>query len=180
LHRRILIVSLFIFTIFSLSLSISSPAFQNEPDGFGGIAWGTDVSSLNGMVFDSKYSWAAGTTSFYRKKDDSLRFGEAQLLSARYGFFEGKLSDVLIETRGRKNWLALKAACFEKYGQGFKENYYIENYRWSGEITSIILEYKEQEDLGTLLMKSEVIYEQIRSKLKQKAREDAPRDFLMV
>lgn len=95
--------------------------------------------------------------------------GGATLASIRYGFWGGKLSDILIEARGRKNWVALKKACFEKYGQGFKENYYIESYRWSGKITSIVLEYKESEDSSTLLMKSEVIYEQIKSKLRQKA-----------
>jgi hypothetical protein len=167
--RKISVVFPFILIISFILLPVSSPAFQNEPDGFGGIAWGTNVSTLSGMVYDSQYTWAAGTTSFYRRKGDTLRFGEAQLLSLRYGFFEGNFSDVLTETRGRKNWVALKRACFEKYGQAFKENYYIENYRWSGKITSIVLEYKESEDLSTLLMKSEVIYEQIKSKLRQKA-----------
>lgn len=100
--------------------------------------------------------------------------GKTKLASIRYGFFEGKMSDVLIEARGRKNWLALKAACFEKYGQGFKENFYQENYRWSGKITSMILEYKEKEDRGTLLMKSEAIYDQIRLQLREKAKEKTP------
>jgi len=160
----LLTTSLFFFPILALS-------FQNEPDGFGGIAWGTNVSTLSGMVYDSQYTWTAGTTSFYRRKGDTLRFGEAQLLFLKYGFFEGKFSDVMIETRGRKNWVALKRVCFEKYAQGFKKNYYIESYRWSGKITSMVLEYKESEDLSTLLMKSEVIYEQIKSKLRQKAGE---------
>jgi len=161
----------FLLIISLILLPVSLPAFQNEPDGFGGIAWGTNVLTLSGMVYDSQYTWAAGTTSFYRRKGDTLRFGEAQLLSLKYGFFKGNFTDVLIETRGRKNWVALKGACFEKYAQGFKENYYIESYRWSGKMTSMVLEYKESEDLSTLLMKSELIYEQIKSKLRQKAGE---------
>jgi hypothetical protein len=163
-----------LLTIFSLFLPASSLSFQNEPDGFRGIAWGTDISTLSGMVYDSQHTWAAGTTSFFRKKGNDLSMGKTKLASIRYGFFEGKMSDVLIEARGRKNWLALKAACFEKYGQGFKENFYQENYRWSGKITSMILEYKEKEDRGTLLMKSEAIYDQIRLQLREKAKEKTP------
>jgi len=169
--RKISVVFPFILIISLILLPVSSPAFQNEPDGFGGVLWGTDLSTLSGMVYDSQFTWAAGTTFFFKRKEDTLNMGGATLTSLRYGFWEGKLSDVLVETRGRKNWVALKRACFEKYGQGFKENYYIENYRWSGKITSIVLEYKESEDLSTLLMKSEVIYEQIKSKLRQKVGE---------
>jgi len=161
----------FFFIILTFLLPPSSSAFQNEPDGFGGIIWGTDISMLAGMTYDSKYSWAAGTTTFYTRKGDLLTLGEAKPVCIRYGFFNGKLSDVLIETRGRNNWLALKKACFEKFGQGFKGNYYLEHYRWSGKISSIVLEYKEKEDLGTLLIKSEMMYSMIRSELRKKADE---------
>jgi hypothetical protein len=169
---KVKILQIFIITL-ACFFSAPSPAFQNEPDGFGGITWGTEVSTLRGMVYDSMYSWAAGITSFYTRKGDILSMGKAKLASIRYGFFEGKFSDVLIEVRKRGNWLALKTACFEKYGRGFKENYYIEHYRWSGKITSMVLEYKEKEDLGILLMKSEMIYDQIRSKLRERVREEA-------
>jgi len=163
-----------LLAVFPLFLPTPSPAFQNEPDGFGGIAWGTDVSILSSMIYDSKHVWTAGTTSFYTRKGDLLRMGRAKLAAVRYGFFEGKLSDVLVEAKGRKNWLALKTACFEQYGRGFKANFYQERYTWSGETASMVMEYVEKKDLATLLIKSEKTYHQIRSKLREKAREEIP------
>jgi hypothetical protein len=163
-----------LLTIFSLFLPASSLSFQNEPDGFRGIAWGTDTSAVTGMVYDSQHTWEAGTTSFFKRKGDELRMGKAILTSIRYGFWEGKLSDVLIETRGRKNWLAFKAACHEKFGRGFKANFYQERYTWSGEKASMVLEYVEKSDIATLLIKSEEMYNQIRSKLREKAKERLP------
>lgn len=120
------------------------------------------------MILDKTFSWPVGNTSFYVRKNENLKLEEVKLTSVRYGFFEGRLSDILIETKGRKNWLALKSYCFHKFGKGFKENYFIENYRWSGNITTLVLEYKEKEDLGILFMKSEMMHKEMILKLREK------------
>ena len=59
----------------------------SEPDGFRGIKWGTDISTLKDMEYlftDPSY----GGIEVYRKKNDNLRIGGVRLKTIIYGFWE--------------------------------------------------------------------------------------------
>jgi hypothetical protein len=105
------------FTVAIVLLSVNSFAFNNEPDGFRGIKWGTDISGLQGMTHvrtDPSY----GGVEFYTRKDDELRFGDAQLDKIEYAFWKGKFSSVWIHSVGYANWLDLRDATAASYGKG--------------------------------------------------------------
>ncbi len=147
------------FTIAIVLLSGKSFAFQNEPDGFRGIKWGTDISELKGMTHvrtDPSY----GGVEFYTMKGDELRFGEAQLDNIEYAFWRGKFSSVWIYSIGYSNWLDLRDATVARFGEGYKPHGYIEQYLWYGASTMILLQYNQIRREGTLCMFSQMIIKQ--------------------
>ena len=100
---------------------------RNEPDGFRGIRWGTDISTLEGMEYlstDPSY----GGMNVYAREGDSLYIGGAKLQSINYDFWRGKFCSVVVHTKGYINFSALKDACFARFRKGFQPNRYIEKY----------------------------------------------------
>jgi hypothetical protein len=89
-------------TIAIALLSASSFAFTSEPDGFRGIIWGTDISTLKGMTHVRTYP-SYGGVEFYTRKGDELRFGDAQLYNIEYAFWKGKYASVWIYSIGYAN-----------------------------------------------------------------------------
>lgn len=148
----------------------------SEPDGFRGIKWGTELSTLSGMEYlrtDPSY----GGIPFYTKEKDDLTIGGAKLETVEYGFWQGKLYIVIINTKGSVNWSGLEDATFEKFGEGFQSNKYIENFFWSGKITTITLKYNEISKTGYLWMGSAEITKQVRDFDKKRAAEGAEKGF---
>ncbi|MGO9176873.1 MAG: hypothetical protein ACLQED_12165 [Desulfobaccales bacterium] len=144
-------------------LSISSPAVAfkpgSEPDGFRGIKWGTDISTLNDMVY-------AGTESSevitYIRKGDVLKIGMANVVKIKYYFYKGKFFEVFIVTAGLRNWQALKEACFDKYGGAYKRYDYEEYYLWGlGKITIMAIGYNAVTEGGHLIMRSREISKEV-------------------
>ena len=115
------------------TFSVSSFAFQNEPDGFRGIKWGTNIKTLNGMTEIEKQS--KGGLILYVKDNDKLQIGGAELMMVCYSFWQDKFYSVFIQTKKHSNWSALKEVVFAKFGEGERYNKYrdvfllIESYR---------------------------------------------------
>jgi hypothetical protein len=167
------------FTVSIVLLSASSFAFKNEPDGFRGIKWGTDISTLKGMTHvrtDPSY----GGVEFYTRQGDELRIGDAQLNKIEYAFWKGKFASVWIHSMGYANWYALHDTIFEKFGEGYQPHRYIEQYIWSGTSTAILLTYNEITKQSTLFMYSQTIAEQQEEYDKQKPKKGQKRDFKLT
>ena len=49
-RQKKLFISLLPFFVFQAFFNFTALAFQNEPDGFRGIKWGTNISELPDMV----------------------------------------------------------------------------------------------------------------------------------
>jgi hypothetical protein len=154
------------FTAVCIFLFVDAHAlFQKEPDGFGGIKWGTDITELKGMKYlytDPHY----GGIQIYKSKRNFLetlkghRVWSLKVKSIEYGFWRGKFSNVIINTKGKASFVELKDACFEKFGQGLQQGQNKERYTWSGKITLIGLEYLEFSEEGILWMASTKIRRQ--------------------
>jgi len=128
-----------------------------EPDGFRGIKWGTDISTLSGMEY---VETLIGIKEFriYKKKNDKLKIGGANLEKIKYGFWRGKFCSINIYTEGYSNWLDLKEFIFEKFGQGCPvgEDGEIEDvWVWAGETIWMWLRYDKISKTGHLQMSSE-------------------------
>jgi hypothetical protein len=117
-------------------LPLTAYAFKNEPEGFRGIAWDDD-QILHAEYLEQTDQDGAYTT--YKRKDDSMKIGGAELSSVSYGFKDGKFVMVIIRTEPGNN-SAFIAAFREQFGSGKKPNRYIDNYIWDGDKTKINLE----------------------------------------
>ena len=164
------------FTVSIVLLSVNSFAFKNEPDGFRGIKWGTDISTLKAMNHvrtDPSY----GSVEFYTRKWDELRIGDAQLYNIEYAFWKGKFASVWIYSIGYANWLDLRDATVARFGEGYQPHRYLEQYLWYGSSTMILLQYNQIRREGTLCMFSQAIAKEQEEYDKQKAKEGAKKGF---
>lgn len=140
----------------------TSPVYpgESEPSGFRGISWGTDISShaeKMSLAFTDKEN---GGIDYYVREGDQLKVGEASVTGIYYGFLGGKLCKVKIETRGSKNFSALKEEFIDKYGEGVRIRGSLckEKYYWfGGEITSLLFEEDHCKIKGVLYMSSKEI-----------------------
>jgi len=148
----------------------------SEPDGFRGIKWGQDISTVPGLKY-LETDKASGGVQRYARERDELRVGGAELETINYDFWRGKFSGVWIDTKGSANSYGLEDAVFEKFGKGYQSNEYIEKYSWFGETTRMMLEYNEISENGRLYMWAKVINDQREAYDKQKAKEGAERGF---
>ena len=62
--------------------SINSFSFQNEPDGFRGIKWGTKIETLKNMTKQGKEQ----TFALYERDNDKLQTGNVELKVLYYIF----------------------------------------------------------------------------------------------
>ena len=128
--------------VFGLLLTLSSFAFAQvfdnfkpgkKPDGFSGIKWGTDISTLPDMEYVSTDpSDEVDIFQIYKKKNDELKMGGAALEKINYGFWKRKkvliFDYVNIYIKGYVNWVGLRDVLFEKFGQGYQESKHPEEY----------------------------------------------------
>lgn len=159
----------------------------SEPDGFRGIKWWTNIKELSGMRY-IKSAPIYGIVEGYIRENDELKMGDALLKRILYWFWMGEnFYSVEIYTEGYINFDRLKEVVFEKFGEGSQPNKDVEEYFWSGEITTMCLAYNKSKDEGclritsnimSLLWKSLVNKKQvIKEYYKKKAKEGAEKGF---
>ena len=103
---------------------VTALAFKNEPDGFGGIQWGTNIDEIDDMhlIQDGVF------LQLYSRLGDNQRIGSVQLSQLLYGFYGGRFSDVMIrvdpagpDRRSREKAMddfeRLKDNLFKQYGE---------------------------------------------------------------
>ncbi len=94
---------------------------QSAPDGFADLKWGSSISDyvqLDGVRPIVIMGDPAGLRYALR---DIRRFGDAEINSALYFFFEDKYCSCSIEFSGKSSFSNLKEALINKYGKGLKE-----------------------------------------------------------
>jgi hypothetical protein len=86
-------------------------------NGFRGVKFGTPVSSFQGLelIRDS------GATKIYRKANDDLKIGEAQLEQIRYHFVDDKFMGVSLFTKEESDGEALLTVFELAYGNGIPQ-----------------------------------------------------------
>ncbi len=129
-----------------------------EPQGFNGIKWGTDLSTLERMNRIKKISNGVG---LYLKEGDMFKLGNGRLLPIQYGFWRGKFYIGMVTTESPNDWNALKEVVFQKYGEGAKPFRNKEDYLWTGKIALVALRYDEITKEGIFYIKSESISKQM-------------------
>jgi hypothetical protein len=150
-------------------VAIPAFAFQNEPDGFRGIKWGTNISELREMSLSED----RGDSKFYLRKGDKLKIGDADIDRISYGFYKSRFNKLFIIYKGSLNFTKLKDTFFEQYGQGSKPNRFMEQYYWVGETVSIAFEHSEITKKGEIVYTYDPISNEKEADSKKKAKNGA-------
>jgi hypothetical protein len=168
--KHLLRVTILSFVMF---LPLSIMAFQNEPNGFRGFKWGTELSKLKNieLIEDGK---SGNFVNVYRIKNDELKIGDAKLEYIKYYEWNGKLYEVWILAKGNDNVENLLAACVRQFGPlrawEFSDEYTSSLLNtWRGKTTTVIL--RRDSETGTLILRSREIEDLIQKERKQKQEE---------
>lgn len=129
-----------------LVFPLPSQPEPREPDGFGGVRWGEDASTVDGLS-------PKGTTDhlvIYRRMPELTVFGGAAVDKVDYFFSFGKFMGAQVSFRGRVNFTLLKTYLISRYGTGRQRNYYVPRFTWLFPSVLISLTYLPQSDSGAL------------------------------
>ena len=151
------VILAFVVGIFGCTQKSTSGFKPNsEPDGFGGIKWGTEFSEVKSDMVELRSTSDPAEPDvkikiYYTRKGDSLKMREAQLDNIEYVFWRGKFAEVRINATGPENFNRLKEFLFEKYGT---TNKFQGAYSWDGTVTQIALRYDEPAKTSLLMIAS--------------------------
>jgi len=144
--KVISLIAVIVIMIISFFFSVYSFSYQNEPDGFRGIKWGSDIKTLQGMKLVEDHKDA----KYYIRKVDKLKIGEAGLKSIAYGFHKDRFYFVYIRFNSITNFSSIKETLFEQYGAGVQDNKSKEEYVWLGGDVNISLQYNDVSQKGKI------------------------------
>lgn len=115
-----------------------SEAFPGEPEGFGGLIWGTPKEAAGSMRYVGTES---GDILLYERSNDGdeLYFGQARLIAVQYGFKDGRLATVTLRVNSLLQYLLMKEEAVRRYGKGQEMAERKDSYAWNGEHTQILL-----------------------------------------
>jgi len=120
----------FIFAIyFAGSCMFAQVRFKpgSEPDGYGGVAWNTDIAALKGMNFSHNAAFVCPAISAHHESliqkvfvntAEILKIGNITVDKIEYFFWNDTLSDVKIQAKGREKWRQVRKFIFNNYGEG--------------------------------------------------------------
>jgi hypothetical protein len=145
-HQRKRFVYLFSLVVFLALSSLTALAFQNEPDGFRGIKWGTNISELNDMLVVE----SGKDTLYYTRKNDKMKIGDVDIDQISYGFYKTRFFVVLVEYRGYASFTKLKKILIDQYGKAEQPNQLMERYFWTGGTVDIYFDYNDMSKNGNV------------------------------
>lgn len=151
------------FLIVALCVSIlilpySSFGFQNEPDSFRGIKWGTHINTLSDTDSVDRED---EPFAIYKKKNDTMKIRDAEIEEITYHFYKGRLFGVGISFMGFTNFDHLKSTFFQLYGKAHRLNRIMEEYYWFGAKLTIMFKYSDTNKKGEILYSYKPIREEL-------------------
>jgi len=186
-QAKILAIILSILLV-GCSTSSRSSRLRSDPDGFRGIKWGTEISTLKDMEKVEQDKSSNKDLVWYTRKGDPLDFGKARLENIFYSFWMGDFESVWVGFKGDENFETLKKELFEQFGKVLESEQLMkkmdegtgrepatlrhaeEFYAWWGKNTEMALSYSRDRHQGTLNINSKRIGEERRAYEKQKGK----------
>ena len=129
-------------------------AYQNEPDGFRGILWGTSSNNVSDKLrYKKTYSGATGSSGYdiYENPKEDMLFGYGQASKISYCFWQEKFYEVRIDVTSESDWIYLLRALQLKFGYGVGPNWHP---IWPGQRTYIFGHYDTKEKTGSVWLNS--------------------------
>ncbi len=148
--------------ILSLTLSGPPPAHAvpmvNDPKGFNGIPWGSELDSRPEMILFN----TARRIKEYDLKNGPPQLGEVKVEMMRFSTLEGKFARVTIRYRGKDTHDRILTYLQKKYGPldhtpGQTMRGFNQQYNWRGTDTEVNMTYEGQGERGFLFIESSAL-----------------------
>lgn len=143
MHYTVRILILCFVLVFPAVAGASDFVTAPHPTSFRGLEWGVPLAEVPDLLPIQK----AGFKNTYFKKDESMAFGKAELVSVAYYFRKDKLYRVGVAFKGRTNQFFLKDMLIQEYGPGRGIGF---RYGWMWPDFSIELNYDNDKNTGSL------------------------------
>ena len=114
----------------------SAETMKDELRDFRGIPWS---SAFDLQRDNMKLIRREGNVAYYRKKSESLTFGQADVVKIAYRYYKDQFSTGVVQTFGASNKTALLAAVHRMHGEPLRPREHVEQYMWQGKDESIVL-----------------------------------------
>ncbi len=119
-------------------------SFQNEPDGFGGIKWGTAIVENVQEMWSTSVSTTNSDIVTYERKKENQPIGSVKLSNVGYAYYKDRFSYAHLQSDNKQ---ALIKTFTSQYGAGEKLAPELDYYLWHGVATVIAMRC---ESAGTL------------------------------
>jgi hypothetical protein len=131
-------------------------------DGFRGIPWGTNIENLSDMTLVPGYISGSGVFHIksYRRKEDLLRIGDAELESLTYVFYKDQFYRVSIVVKGVSNQQNLLRALTARYGDRDMYSSPSSEDRWVWLKKGVYIELRSRHGFSTSFC--DIFYDRIR------------------
>ncbi len=178
-----IVLSILLLGCFS---SVRPSKLRSDVDGFRGMKWGTEITSLRDMEKIEQEGSSFTDLVWYIKKGDPLTLGQAKLGNISYAFWEGSFESVWIDFEGDENLELLKKELFEQFGEVLESEELLKRidkkargeasaiehpevfYTWGGKNTEISLFYSKGGHKGNLSFISKKVSEERRTYEREK------------
>jgi hypothetical protein len=147
----------------AIGRSIPPPLPTGDSVGYLDLRWGQPLSQIEGLALvetDPAYGGVQQYASTKRQK----RFGRASVDNIFYGFWQGGLYTILVETSTFLDFMDLKAEAFRRYGEVRQAGDHREKYRWTAKGSDRLLAYDSDSDTGFLWMRSQALHEKVKAR----------------
>lgn len=144
----------------------------NEPDGFRGIRWETDIAELGKGWEETDHDQHGDGVKLYARSGDPLNIGDAEIRPPRYGFYKGKFYYVLMRFDSLSNFQKIKETLLAAYGEDSRPIRQRDRFGWIGlgNTINISLEFNTLKRTGTLYYQYIPIQKQKETEMKEKAK----------
>ncbi|WP_026463957.1 hypothetical protein [Adhaeribacter aquaticus] len=122
--------------VFFLYLTVNGQSLRklDQKFGFRDVTFETDLSSFKNLKLVEELS---ESVKIYRRPDDKKVVGSANLSDIQYLFKDGKLSSVMLLSKGTRNNQNLLSYLRSMYGKGNRPDPKKANYFWYGLKTTV-------------------------------------------
>jgi hypothetical protein len=154
--RRIILVGLGVIVLISPAAYAGDFKPGSEPTGFRGISWGTEIGTLSGFKLIRQEDRFGGL-DVYSREGDKLEAWSAPVGVIEYFFRKGKFFRGNILTAGIGEYRKLRQAVFAEFGVGELNPQFgsgVNQFTWTGKISSMILQIETEIASGSLLVSS--------------------------
>ena len=133
------------------SVHAADGIFDNDPNGFKGYSWDTNIEQFHGLVLWGKSDGTVGSTTYYLPHEP-LTLGDVNVEKILYSFDDDQFKRVTIKYRDGENYDALLSAMTTRFGAGRDESRFSHDVLWVGMHTHMILRYDDQFNIGVLVV----------------------------